>query len=122
MSLVVTSFCTSTKAAPLPPCTHHSGVADADSSPPAGGIAGTAAAKPRLLAASAPSRGPRHVHALGLGPWNESGKRLLPRRPATEMAGQMQRRVPAVGDREQIAGDLGLGTLVVAHDDASEIG
>ena len=33
----------------------------------------------------------------------------------------MQRRVPAVGDREQIAGDLGLGTLVVTHDDASEL-
>ena len=68
-----------------------------------------------------PCRGAGHVHALGLGPGNEGGKRLLPDRLAAEMAGQMQRRIPAIGDREQIAGDLGLDALVVAHDDAAEL-
>ena len=64
-------------------------------------------------------RGAGHVHALWLGPGNEGGKRLLPDRLAAEMAGQMQGGIPAVGDREQIAGDLGLDALVVAHDDAA---
>ena len=66
-------------------------------------------------------RGAGHVHALWLRPWDEGGKRLLPDRLAAEMAGQMQRGIPAVGDREQIAGDLGLDALVVAHDDALKL-
>ena len=66
-------------------------------------------------------RGAGHVHALGLRPGNEGGKRLLPNRLAAEMAGKMQRGVPAVRHREQIAGDLGLDALVVAHDDAAEM-
>ena len=68
-----------------------------------------------------PCRGAGHGQVLGLGPGNEGGKRLLPDRLAAEMAGQMQRGIPAVGDRKQIAGDLGLDALVVAHDDAAEL-
>ena len=48
MSLVVTSFCKSTKAAPLPPCTHQSGVASAEPSPPTGGMGGTEARKAQI--------------------------------------------------------------------------
>src|SRR3974377_1286584 len=33
----------------------------------------------------------------------------------------MQRGVPTIGDRQQIAGDLGLEALIIANDDAAEL-
>src|SRR6478736_4850694 len=62
-----------------------------------------------------------HSHALRHRARNESTQCLMPYRLATQMAGQVQRRVPAIGDGEQIAGDLGLDTLVVADNDAAEL-
>ena len=84
------------------------------------------------LAASAPSQAPsaRQLHqrkvSHGGAPHRHAGRRrcgdecvhvLAPAGPVAEMAGKMQRRIPAVRHREQVAGDVELlpGSVAYGH-------
>ena len=63
-------------------------------------------------------RGAGNLHARGQRIGHECRKRRIPYRFRAEMAGQMQRRIPAAGDREQIRIDAMTMSGGVQHGDA----